>query len=114
MGRLSRGPLAVLIPLIATAMAVGIGISIGTTFIQVHNAFSEDVTLIVAVSLTAIIMATAGALSYLDTKRPQATPTRATRATDRPRREPPTGARRPNTKRPTRGRSRSNDRRKPN
>ena len=47
MGRLSRGPLAVLIPIIATAMAVGIGISIGTTFIQVHNAFNEDATLII-------------------------------------------------------------------
>jgi hypothetical protein len=110
-GKLGRGPLAVLIPLFATAMAVGIGIPIGILFINVHNEFSSDVTLIVAVSLTAIVMAVAAALSYLDSKRPASAQTRATRA-DRPRGEPPAGARTPTTERPARGRSRSSDRKR--
>jgi hypothetical protein len=111
-GKLIRGPLMITIPLIALVMAVGIGISIGLLFIQTQNSFNEDVSLIVAVALTAAIMAIAGALSYMDYKNPHS----AEPATTRPARgssgQSQAGPKAPVTARPARGKSRSDGRRK--
>lgn len=112
MGKLLKGPLMVTIPLIAVAMVVGIGISIGLLFITVNNEASADATLIVAVTLTAIIMAIAGFLSYRDYKNPQPDETRPTRPATGPRSESQAGPRAPVTARPARGKSRSDGRRK--
>jgi hypothetical protein len=111
-GKLLRGPLMVVIPLMALVMVAGIGIPIGLLFIQMHNSFSENVTLIVAVALTATVMAIAGLLSYQDYKNPRRP------ATPQPRKGRPAGGesqagpRAAVTERPARGRSRSDGRRK--
>ncbi len=110
--KLLRGPLMILIPLMALTMAVSIGISIGLIFIQTHNSFNENVTLIVAVAMTATIMAIAGFLSYTDYKNPRQEETAATRPAGGPRKESQAGPRAPVTERPARGKSRSDGRRK--
>jgi hypothetical protein len=102
----------ILIPLIALTMAVGIGIPIGLLFIQMHNSFNENVTLIVAVSLTAVVMAIAGFLSYTDYKNPRQPETTTVRAASRAQNESKAGPRAPVTTRPARGKSRSDGRRK--
>jgi hypothetical protein len=102
----------VTIPLFALAMVVCIGIPIGLLFIQMHNSFSSNVTLIVAVGLTALVMATAGGLSYMDYKNPRSTEPATTRPTPRKSNESQAGPRAPVTDRPARGRSRSDGRRK--
>ncbi len=114
MGKLLKGPLMVLIPLIALAMTLGIGIPIGLLFIQTHNSFNENVTLIVAVAMTAAIMAVAGFLSYTDYKSPRPAETRPVQAATRPRSKSQAGPRAPVTSRPARGsgKSRSDGRRK--
>lgn len=111
MGKLLKGPLMVTIPLVALAMVVGIGIPIGILFIVVTNESSADATLIVAVIMTALVMAVAGFLSYRDYKNPQSADTRPVRPS-RPRPEPQTGPRAPVTTRPARGKSRADGRRK--
>jgi hypothetical protein len=100
------------IPLFALVMAVGIGISIGLLFIQTQNSFNADVTLIVAVALTAGIMAIAGALSYMDYKNPRSPEPATTRPARRSSGESQAGPKAPVTARPTRGKSRSDGRRK--
>ena len=112
MSKLLRGPLMVLIPLIALTMAVSIGIPIGLLFIQMHNSFNENVTLIVAVTLTAVVTATAGFLSYSDYKNPRQPETTTAHAASRSRSESQAGPRAPVTTRPARGKSRSDGRRK--
>ncbi len=112
MGKLLKGPLMVTIPLLALAMVAGIGITFGILFIVVNNEASADITLIVAVALTALIMAVAGFLSYRDYKNPPPAETRPARAAS-PRTQPQSGPRAPVTTRPARGKSRSDGRRKP-
>lgn len=112
MGKLLKGPLMVLIPLTALAMVLGIGIPIGLIFIQTQKSFNANVTLIVAVAMTAGIMAIAGFLSYMDYKNPRPADTRPVRPVARPRSQSPAGPRAPLTARPTRGKSRSDGRRK--
>lgn len=112
MGKLIRGPLMVTIPIIALAMAVGVGTAIGLLFIQTQNSFNEDVSLIVAVALTAGIMAIAGALSYMDYKNPRSPEPELTRPARRSSGESQAGPRAPVTARPARGKSRSDGRRK--
>jgi hypothetical protein len=111
-GKLLRGPLMVVIPLVALLMVVGIGIPIGLLFIQMHNSFDENVTLIVAVALTAGVMAIAGLLSYQDYKNPRSPEPAKPRPSGSPRSESQAGPRAPVTARPARGRSRSDGRRK--
>lgn len=112
MSKLLKGPLMIIIPVTALAMAVGIGIPIGLLFIQINNSISADATLIVAVTLTAAIMAIAGLLTYLDEKNPRPAETTASRPAGRPRGESPSGPRAPVTARPARGKSKSDGRRK--
>lgn len=112
MGKLLKGPLMITIPLVALAMAVGIGISIGLLFINTHKSFNENVTLIVAVGLTALIMAVAGYLSYTDYKNPRASAPRAAQPAARTGGAAQAGPRAPVTTRPARGKSRSDGRRK--
>ena len=112
MGKLIRGPLMVTIPLFALIMAVGVGISIGLLFIQTQNSFNADVSLIVAVALTAAIMAIAGALSYMDYKNPRSPEPATTRAARASSGQSQAGPKAPVTARPARGKSRSDGRRK--
>lgn len=112
MGKLLKGPLMIIIPLVALVMVVGIGISIGLLFIQTQNAFNANVTLIVAVALTATIMAIAGFLSYIDYKNPRPAETHTDRPAARTRSASEAGPRAPVTARPARGKSRSDGRRK--
>ena len=100
------------IPLIALVMAVGIGISIGLLFIQTQNSFNEDVSLIVAVALTAAIMAIAGALSYMDYKNPRSPEPATTQAARGSSGQSQAGPKAAVTARPARGKSRSDGRRK--
>jgi len=100
------------IPLVALVMVLGIGIPTGLLFIQLHNSFSSNVTLIVAVALTATIMAIAGLLSYQDYKNPRAPEPVRARPARANRSQPEAGPRTAVTERPARGRSRSNARRK--
>jgi hypothetical protein len=111
-GKLLKGPLAVTIPLFAVAMVAGIGISIGLLFILVNDEFSADVTLIVAIALTAAIMAIAGFLSYRDYQNPSSGSTQTTTPQGRSGGGAPAEARTSATTPPARGRSRSNARRK--
>jgi hypothetical protein len=111
-GKLLKGPLAFTIPLIAVAMVAVIGIGIGLLFIEVTHASNGDVALIVAVALTAVIMAIAALLSYRDYKNPQPAETQTGRPAPRPSGESQAGPRAPVTARPARGRSRSDGRRK--
>jgi amino acid transporter len=104
--------LAVVIPLVALIMVVGIGIPIGLLFIQTHNSFNENVTLIIAVALTAGIMAIAALLSYQDYKNPRSPEPTRPRPSQSPRSASQAGPRAPVTERPARGRSRSDGRRK--
>lgn len=112
MSKLLRGPLMVLIPLMALVMTVSIGIPIGLLFIQAHNSFNANVTLFVAVAMTAGVMAVAGFLSYTDYKNPRKEETVTARPVGSPRRESTAGPRAPVTARPARGKSRSDGRRK--
>jgi hypothetical protein len=106
-----RELLAVLIPLGALAMVAGIGIPIGLLFLEVHDIWSEDVTLVVAVALTAAIMAVAAVLSVTWANKPEAAQPAARQTTPTPTAD--SGARRPRTERPARGgRSRSSGRRR--
>lgn len=113
MGKLLKGPAMIVIPLVALVMALAIGISIGLTFIQVHNSFNANTTLVVAVALTGSIMAIAGFLSYTDYKNPPTTKAVAAEPATRPRGDAQAGPRAPVTSRPARGKSRSDGRRKP-
>jgi hypothetical protein len=61
---MSRLPLSIFIPLGAAILVLGIGISIGLIFLEVHDQMSEDATLIVAVAFTLAIMAGATLLSF--------------------------------------------------
>ena len=112
MGKLVKGPLMITIPLIALIMVTGIGIPIGLLFIEMHNSFSENVTLITAVALTAVVMGIAAFLSYMDYKNPRSSEAPASRPAGRPSGESQAGPRAPVTDRPARGRSRSDGRRK--
>lgn len=112
MGKLLRGPLMITIPLVALVMVLGIGIPIGLLFIQMHNSFDSNVTLIVAVALTAAVMAVAGLLSYQDSKNPRATETTTARPARAARAQSEAGPRTAVTDKPARGRSRSSGRRK--
>lgn len=112
MGKLLRGPLMVIIPLVALVMVVSIGIPIGLLFIQMQNSFNEDVSLITAVALTAGVMAIAALLSYQDYKNPRSAEPARTRPSRPSPGEPQAGPRAPVTERPARGRSRSDGRRK--
>ena len=112
MSKLLKGPMMIVVPLVALTMAVGIGIPIGLLFIQTHNSFNENVTLIVAVAMTAAIMAIAGFLSYTDYKNPRQEETSTARPARGPQGESQAGPRAPVTARPARGKSRSDGRRK--
>jgi hypothetical protein len=110
--KLLRGPLMIVIPVLALAMTAVIGIGIGLLLIEITHEISGDAALIFAVVLTAVIMAIAGLLTYRDEKNPQPAEAPAGRTSGRPRGESQAGPRAPVTDRPARGRSRSDGRRK--
>ena len=107
---MKRLMLAIGLPLISVIAVAIIAIPIGIIFIQVDEATSPDGALVVAVVLTALIMAGATMASIASSKKPMLEATAPAPRTAKTAKSDPVGARIPNTAAPRRGSRRARDR----